>query len=446
MLSREDNELLFPVGPETPMGDLMRQYWIPALQTDDLPAPDSPPLRLRLLGEDLIAFRATSGNVGIVANACPHRGASLFFGRNEEGGLRCVYHGWKFDTTGSCVDMPSEPAESNFKNKVRVRAYSCLERNGIVWTYMGPREVPPPLPDIEANLVPASMIRRRVIECNYMQALEGDIDTIHAGFLHYGHVNITDITPGSCYYYTLKEKTATFVTQDSEVGATYGAYRPAEEGTDYWRVAHFLFPFYTMNPSDLLGQRIAAFAWVPIDDEYCMSWAIILQPADRDINATGIGGLVRGLQTLRGPRGEAPVVGGLREAFSGWNGRFRPVANLSNDFLINREAQRSMTTYSGIPSDAQDPAVQESMGAIYDRTGEHLATTDSMIIRSRRRLIDAARALRDTGTVPPGVDEPALYRMRSGGAILPRGVDGLELLQDVINGRSETLEMPAVAG
>ncbi len=427
------------------MGDLMRQYWIPALQTDEMATPDSPPLRLRLLGEDLIVFRASSGKVGIVANACPHRGASLFFGRNEDDGLRCVYHGWKFDTTGACVDMPSEPAESNFKSKVRVRAYACEERNGIVWTYMGPRQVPPPLPDIEANLTPSGTIRRRVIECNYMQALEGDIDTIHAGFLHYGHVNIAELTPRSCYYYTLKEKTATFVTQDSEIGATYGAYRTAEEGTDYWRVAHFLFPFYTMNPSDLLGQRIAAFAWVPIDDEYCMSWAIILQPANRDVNATGIGGLVRGLQTLRGPRGEVPIIGGLREAMSAWNGRFRPVANLANDFLIDREAQRTMTTYSGIPSDAQDPAVQESMGPIYDRTAEHLATTDSMIIRSRRRLIDAAMALRDSGTVPPGVDQPALYRMRSGGAILPKGVNGLEVLRDVIHGRSETLATPAVA-
>ncbi len=163
-----------------------------------------------------------------------------------------------------------------------------------------------------------------------------------------------------------------------------------------------------MNPSDLLGQRIAAFAWVPIDDEYCMSWAIILQPANRDINATGIGGLVRGLQTLRGPQGEAPIIGGLRDATSGWNGRFRPVANIGNDFLIDRQAQRTMTIYSGIPSDAQAPAVQESMGPIYDRTGEHLATTDSMIIRSRRRLIDAAKPLRAEGTIPLGVDEPAL--------------------------------------
>src|SRR3990170_653679 len=155
MLSVEDNDLICRVGPGTPMGDLMREYWVPALCSDELPAPDCPPVRVRLLGENLIAFRATSGRAGLVQNACPHRGASLFFGRNEEDGLRCVYHGWKFDVEGRCMDMPSEPAESNFKSKVRATAYPCVERNGTVWTYMGPRtsaEVPP-LPDIEANMI-----------------------------------------------------------------------------------------------------------------------------------------------------------------------------------------------------------------------------------------------------------------------------------------------------
>jgi phthalate 4,5-dioxygenase oxygenase subunit len=282
-----------------------------------------------------------------------------------------------------------------------------------------------------------------VRECNYMQALEGDIDTIHAGFLHYGHVRPEDLVPGSCYYYTLKEKVATFTVRDNPVGATYGAYRRAEEDTEYWRVAHFLFPFYTMNPSDLLGQRIAAFAWVPIDDEYCMQWSFAL-PGDRDPKGTGIGGLVRGSQQLRGRRDEQaetraapPVLAGVLPPTSDWIGRYRPAANLRNDFLIDREAQRTMETYSGVPSDAQDPMAQESMGPIYDRTQEHLGTTDAMIIRSRHRLIAAAKALRDHGTVPPGVDNPEGYRIRSGGAVLPKGLGsaGLDALADAINGR-----------
>ena len=132
MLTREDNEAITRVGPGTLMGDLLRQYWLPALLSSELPEPDCPPVRVRLLCENLIAFRATSGKVCLIADACPHRGASLFFGRNEESGLRCVYHGWKFDVSGACVDMPSEPAESNFKSKVRVTAYPCRDVNHMV--------------------------------------------------------------------------------------------------------------------------------------------------------------------------------------------------------------------------------------------------------------------------------------------------------------------------
>src|SRR5436853_6861372 len=151
MLSKEENEVLTRVGPGTLMGDLMRQYWLPFLYSSEVEA-DGPPLRVRLLGEDLVVFRDSAGKLGLLGTHCPHRGASLFFGRNEEEGLRCVYHGWKFDTTGQCVDMPSEPAESNFKTKIKATAYPCVERNGIVWTYMGPRETPPPLPELLPNL------------------------------------------------------------------------------------------------------------------------------------------------------------------------------------------------------------------------------------------------------------------------------------------------------
>src|SRR6266852_2377512 len=154
MLSTEDTELLCRVGPTTPMGALIRQYWIPALVSTELPERDGAPVRVRLLGENLIAFRTTSGKIGLIQNHCPHRGASLFFGRNEEEGLRCVYHGWKFDTIGACVDMPSEPAERNFRNKVKATAYLCIERGEVVWAYMGPRTTPPPLPDLEPNMLP----------------------------------------------------------------------------------------------------------------------------------------------------------------------------------------------------------------------------------------------------------------------------------------------------
>ena len=159
MLTAEENQLLTRVGPGTPMGNLFRQYWLPAMLSEELPAPDSDPVRVMLLGEKLIAFRDSNGQVGLIQNHCPHRGASLFFGRNEEAGLRCVYHGWKFDVTGQCVDMPNEPAESNFKSKVKAVAYPARERGGLVWVYMGPRSTPPELPDIEANVIEPNTVR-----------------------------------------------------------------------------------------------------------------------------------------------------------------------------------------------------------------------------------------------------------------------------------------------
>ena len=175
MLNKQDNETLCRVGPGTLMGNLLRRYWTPALLSEELPQADCPPVRVRLLSEDLIAFRDTTGRVGLVANACPHRGASLFFGRNEEAGLRCVYHGWKFDTEGTCTDMPSEPAESNFKTKVRVRAYPTHESGGIVWTYMGPAEAMPAFRDFGSESMPPEQWRASKIKghCNWVQGLEG---------------------------------------------------------------------------------------------------------------------------------------------------------------------------------------------------------------------------------------------------------------------------------
>src|SRR3954463_7729989 len=185
MLSTSENDLLCRVSAGTPMGDLFRNYWLPALRSDELPSPDCAPMRLRLLGENLIAFRTTSGAVGLMQNACPHRGASMFFGRNEEEGLRCVYHGWKFDTAGNCVDMPSEPAESNFKNKVRTVDYPTEERHGVIWVYMGPRVTPPELPGLEPNMLPGGRVEKFLRDCSWLQSFEGDLDTTHIGFLHF---------------------------------------------------------------------------------------------------------------------------------------------------------------------------------------------------------------------------------------------------------------------
>lgn len=459
MLSAEDNNVLCRVGPGTPMGRLMREYWIPALMPNEV-VEDGPPMRIRLLGENLIAFRATSGEVGLFVNACPHRGASMFFGRNEEDGLRCVYHGWKFDVTGTCVDMPSEPIESNFKSKVRIRAYPTVERNGVVWAYMGPRTTPPPLPEILPNLDDNCRTGRRLLQCNYMQGLEGDIDTVHKGFLHAGHARLEDLMPGSSEYYATKELSVLTASRDHTIGATYGAYRNAEEGLEYWRTGHFLMPFYTMNAPGLLGKKVSATAWVPADDENTWIFNMGLpQPSDPAVE--GIGGLKNGwyrtdplgrFDPYGKPVRYTPQAANRRlfqDETSGWLGKFVALANRDNDYLIDRQLQSYKEggdwTYTGIPAPAQDPMAQESMGGIYDRTEEHLATTDAMIIRTRRKLIAAAKAFVNNGEIPAGVDQPELYRMRSGGALVPSGSDGLSLLADMHFCRTEGLAVsPAI--
>jgi phenylpropionate dioxygenase-like ring-hydroxylating dioxygenase large terminal subunit len=411
MLSREDNELICRVGPGTPMGGLMRQYWVPAALSSELPEPDGDPLRVRLLGEDLIAFRTASGTVGLIQNHCPHRGASLFYGRNEAEGLRCVYHGWKFDVAGHCVDMPGEPPSRTFKDKVKATAYPCVERGGLVWAYLGPRPTPPLLPELEPNMSPDCKIQVYQRECNWVQALEGDIDTGHTVFLHLGSVDPGEAPAGTWARYALSDRTPRYEVADTDFGVMYGAYRPAESDTDYWRIANFLFPFYAMVPTGVLGLEIRVRAWVPMDDGHTLALTISQgqPPAPRSA----------GRQAVSPPE--------TLPNTTDWYGRFRCVADAGNDYLIDRKAQRT-TSYTGIGSIfLQDQAVTESMGPIYDRTQERLGTSDLMVIRTRKRLIDAARALRDTGQVPPGVNNPGVYAVRSGGVVLPRDADWLEL-------------------
>jgi phthalate 4,5-dioxygenase oxygenase subunit len=434
MLSVEDNALLCNVGPRTPMGDLMRLYWIPALRSDELAEPDGRPLRLRLLCENLVAFRSSSGAVGIFANNCPHRGASLYFGRNEEDGLRCVYHGWKFDTAGRCVDTPNEPADSNFKDKVRAAAYPCQERNGVVWTYMGPEATPPSLPQLEANLAPLDRyrvdIQTTMRECNYMQALEGDIDTVHSNFLHDGAVKLEDLEPGTNDYYRRATLAPRFIVADTDYGTTYGASTPAEADSTYWRVANFLFPFYTQIPSGILGAQILFRAWVPLDERHTMFWVIQAQP--RDAGADHPAAFrSRMREQQRQVLGGRPGHGYVPND-SGWLGRWRLGAHAGNDYLIDRDAQQQKLSYTGIPTIfLQDQAVTESMGPIYQRQNEHLGTSDSMIIRTRERLIRAAEAYRDGGVMPPGVRDPEVYAVRSGWSVLPNGVDWQEATRDL---------------
>jgi phenylpropionate dioxygenase-like ring-hydroxylating dioxygenase large terminal subunit len=438
VLSKEENEILCKVGPGTPTGELMRQYWIPGLMSSELPEPDGRPMRVRLLCEDLVAFRDSSGQVGILANNCPHRGASLFFGRNEEEGLRCVYHGWKFDVSGKCVDMPNEPAESNFKDKVRAVAYPTQERNGVVWVYMGPRETPPALPMIEPNLSPECRVHNSLRYCNWMQALEGDIDTSHLGFLHMGSVKAEDVKEGTFNYYLLRDRAPKYEVVDTEYGTLYGAYRPVDGETNYWRLAAFLFPFYTIIPTGVLGVKVSVRPWVPIDDEHTMVWGLNEPSAFSGAGGAGA--------AMAGPRVPQPE---FLPSTTDYLGRWRYVQRAENDYLLDVEAQRTNQSYTGIAGvNQQDQAITESMGPTMKRWEEHLGTSDAMIIRTRQRIIRAARALQEQGTIPPGVDEPDVYGVRGGGVFLPKTADWLEATAELRKGFAEhpDLESEAKAG
>jgi phenylpropionate dioxygenase-like ring-hydroxylating dioxygenase large terminal subunit len=186
MLSAKDNLYLTQIGPGTGMGELFRRFWLPALLSDELPGPDCEPVRLRLLGEDLLAWKDTNGRIAIVDAFCPHRSAPLFFGRNEECGLRCVYHGWKFDVDGNCVELPNATEGETFKERVKLRSYPVQDKAGMVWIYMGPPERIPPLPGFEWLDVPAEQryVFKYFMNCNYLQTLENEFDTTHSSFLH----------------------------------------------------------------------------------------------------------------------------------------------------------------------------------------------------------------------------------------------------------------------
>ncbi|HEX5368296.1 MAG TPA: Rieske 2Fe-2S domain-containing protein [Dehalococcoidia bacterium] len=400
MLTAADNATLTRVGPGTLMGNLLRRYWMPALLSSEVAEPDSPPVRVRLLGEDLIAFRDTNGDAGIVANACPHRGASLFFGRNEEAGLRCVYHGWKFDTTGACIDMPSEPAESNFKTKVRVAAYPTHESGGIVWTYMGPPEKRPVFRDFGSEALKPEQIRasKVFVECNWVQSMEGNLDTSHISWLHHYHAasEIPDDgsdgpgVPSNAMSIRIWEhdRAPRIEVQAEWYGHRYAGLRSTPNGNTHVRVTAYIFPFTTVVAAIPLGIGAGGGLFVPIDDEHCWRFGLSVQPPAFDRPAH----IGPPLFSLMPYSFERPDNGISPRAF-----------NASNDYQVDREAQRGVS-FSGIPDFvSQDHAVQESMGRVMDRTHEHLGTTDRAVIRMRQQLLSAARDM-EQGIDPPALD------------------------------------------
>ena len=433
MQSREENELLTRVGPGTPMGDLLRQYWMPALLSSELER-GSRVKRVRLLGEDLVALRTRDGHVGLLGEFCSHRGASLYFGRNEEAGLRCVYHGWQFGLDGQCVDMPNEPPESSFQDKVRHCAYPCAERGGVIWTYMGPSDPPPSLPDLEWALVPDGQrfVSKFYQECNYLQALEGGLDPAHLSFLH-GVVDAGDedlrrlekAAAGFALAAQL-EKAPQIEVVDTSYGALIAARRDAGEGRYYWRITQFHMPFHTMPPTDPTADPVLhSHVWIPVDDEHLVNWCISWHPT-RALATTELDAMRAGL-SIHIPSYAEPT----DEPY----GDIRPLANRRNDYLIDWQAHRS-PKFFGVPGvGAQDKAITESQRPIYDRTRERLGRAGLGIIRIRKRLMDAALALRAHGTAPPGL-EPGSFLIRPASMLLPKDVPWTDGAREQLVARS----------
>src|SRR5688572_30674682 len=264
----EQNALLTRTGAGTPMGELFRRYWLPALLAEELPEADCPPVRVKLLGERLIAFRDSHNRLGLIDEFCAHRGVSLWFGRNEEGGLRCPYHGWKYDYTGQCVEVPSEPEESGFAKKIKLKGYPLIKIGDVLWTHMGEKEDRPPEPIWEFATVPAEQTytSKRWQESNWLQAMEGGIDSSHVSFLHSGGLKTDPLFRGAKgNEYNLNDTKPFFEVADSEGGLFVGARRNAEDGKYYWRITPWIMPNFTMVPPR--GDHpIHGHFWVPIDD------------------------------------------------------------------------------------------------------------------------------------------------------------------------------------
>jgi phenylpropionate dioxygenase-like ring-hydroxylating dioxygenase large terminal subunit len=407
MLRKEQNDLLTLTGPGTPMGELFRRSWQPVLLSEELPENECPPVRVKLLSERLLAFRDSEGRLGLIDEFCAHRGVSLWFGRNEESGLRCPYHGWKYDVTGQCIDVPSEPVESGYCNKIKLKSYPLIEKGGVLWAYLGPPDKRPPEPAYEFATVPAKQrfVSKRLQESNWLQAMEGGIDSSHVSFLHRGDLHNDPLFKGAKgNQYNLGDARPVFEVVESAGGLYIGARRNAENGHYYWRITPWVMPAFTMI-APRGNHSVHGHFWVPIDDENCWTWSFDYHPI-RELTAAEV-------QAMREGKG-------IHVTYV--PGSFRPAANKDNDYNMDRKAQKEGRYYSGIAGIAmQDASLQESMGPIIDRTKENLVSTDNGIIMARHRLMRAAKALAEKGVTPPGVD-PEHQKIRSVAIVLPADV------------------------
>lgn len=407
-MNKEMSEILTRVGPGTPMGELMRRYWVPALMSSEIAEADGPQVRVQLLGEKLLAFRNTEGRACLIDEFCSHRGVSLYFGRNEENGIRCAYHGVKFDGDGRCVDVPSSPQACA---RMHIKGYPCVERGGIVWAYMGPKDKMPAPPELEWCLLPPEhvFVSKRIQACNYLQAMEGGIDTAHVSYVHRYEVDADPMHQGvKALDYIKADGNVVFEIEKTSFGLSLFGRRQGEPDSYYWRVTQWLFPWFTLI-APFGDHALGGHVWVPIDDHNCWAWSINWQPK----------------QPLSAHEREAMQAGkGIHVEYEA-PGSFVPKANASNDYLMDRVAQKEKRAYSGIFGfSAQDYSLQESMGPIQNHEAEQLLPTDKAIVMARRMLHEAALGLAQ-GVEPPALDARE-QRVRPAGVLLPRDANPLE--------------------
>ncbi|MBN9390348.1 MAG: Rieske 2Fe-2S domain-containing protein [Chloroflexi bacterium] len=372
MLSKEQNELFTRVGPGTPMGNLLRQFWVPAARSAKLEAGGAP-LRVRLFGENFVAFRTPSGEAGFLEEACPHRGVSLALARNEDCGLRCIFHGWKIGMEGKVLEVPSEPVGSNLASKVRVRKIPVRDSGGVVWVWLGDGENPPQFPNFEFTELPLEnvVIRKGILHSNWAGVLEGFLDSAHVTALHRSFLpagkDNTGAFPGM-----MGDLAPRYEFTEQPYGFTANAARRWPDGTRVDRITEYVLPWYTYIPNNLPTRQTITVS-VPLDDEWCTYWQFIwdqenpLNPDTIDIE-TGAGKNGPDPDDFYQPKYTAAEVWGQDRTKMG-EGHF--------------------SGFNSIP--LEDFAVQESQGAITDRTKEHLGVSDVAVIRMRRTLLDLMR-------------------------------------------------------
>lgn len=412
MLSREDNDLLTRVEGDAPMGRLMRAHWMPACLSEEVTGPDGPPVRIRLLGEELVAFRDTAGRLGVLDEHCPHRRASLALGRNEECGLRCLYHGWKIDVEGSIVDRPSEPPGVGSQQRLKHRTYPCREAGGFVWVWMGDPEAPAPFsPPAWAPSpgIRTSIVKMR-IDCNWAQVLEGAIDSAHSSSLH-----STDMVPASVaragatpneWLRPSTDKAPRLHVQRTPFGFRYVAIRrPIERADthDYLRITVFVAPFTVLiPPNDRYNLSILN---IPLDDTHTMFYFIAW--------SEGEGISQDDWRAFCGARVGADL-----------DHDYRSLRTKGNDYLQDRNAMDagSHTGIVGIPN--QDMAMWETMGQIADRSRERLGVSDVAIVHFRRIMVESVRALQN-GAPAIGTGSRSIphVNLRSFEGIVPKSTD-----------------------